>query len=97
MVGFCYLGRSFGIVAANRGVKVHGPYRLVRHPIYVAEFITTVGFLMSNFTPINLAISVVVTAFTLGRIHAEERVLSQTEEYRAYQAQVRWRLFRGLY
>ena len=28
-----YLGRSFGVVAANRGVVSSGPYRLVRHPI----------------------------------------------------------------
>lgn len=28
------LGRRFGIVAANRGICVAGPYRFVRHPIY---------------------------------------------------------------
>jgi hypothetical protein len=27
------LRRSFGVVAANRGVKVGGPYRIVRHPV----------------------------------------------------------------
>ena len=26
------LGRSFGLIAANRGIKVEGPYRIVRHP-----------------------------------------------------------------
>src|SRR5262249_50170605 len=30
------LGRSFGIVAANRGIQSHGPYRLVRHPTYAS-------------------------------------------------------------
>jgi len=29
------LGRSFGIVAADRGIVVGGPYRIVRHPIYL--------------------------------------------------------------
>ena len=28
------LGRRFGIVAANRGVRDLGPYRFVRHPMY---------------------------------------------------------------
>jgi len=96
-VGFLYLGRSFGIVAANRGVKVHGPYRLVRHPIYFAEFVTTIGFLMSNFTLLNLSVALVVGICQLARIQAEERVLSGSAEYRTYRSQVRWRLLPGLY
>jgi len=28
------LGRAFGIVVADRGVTVWGPYRMVRHPMY---------------------------------------------------------------
>src|SRR5580700_538831 len=28
------LRRSFGLVPANRGVKIGGPYRLLRHPMY---------------------------------------------------------------
>ena len=97
MVGFFYLGRSFGIVAANRGVKVHGPYRLIRHPIYFAEFITTFGFLMSNFTLLNLGIALLASACQFARIHAEERVLSGSAEYLAYRGQVRWRLLPGVY
>ena len=30
-----FLGRSFGMVAANRGVKDSGIYRFVRHPMYL--------------------------------------------------------------
>jgi hypothetical protein len=30
------LGRSFGIVATNRGIQTGGLYRIVRHPIYAA-------------------------------------------------------------
>ncbi len=28
------LGLSFGVVAANRGVKIGGPYSFIRHPMY---------------------------------------------------------------
>src|SRR5690242_17603923 len=34
------LGRSFGVIAANRGVKRVGPYRFVRHPMYAGYTIT---------------------------------------------------------
>ena len=97
MAGFFALGRSFGIVAANRGVKVSGPYRLLRHPIYFAEFVTSAGFLLANFTIVNAAVVAVVALCQVARIHAEERVLSQSAEYRAYTRQVHWRLLPGVY
>src|SRR2546428_504352 len=34
-----FLGRSFGLVPANRGLKLEGPYRLVRHPMYGAHLV----------------------------------------------------------
>jgi protein-S-isoprenylcysteine O-methyltransferase Ste14 len=30
------LGRSFGFVAADRGLVTRGPYALVRHPVYAS-------------------------------------------------------------
>ena len=44
------LGRSFGLMPANRGVVSTGLYRLVRHPIYMGYLITHVGFLAANPT-----------------------------------------------
>lgn len=96
-VGFCYLGRSFGVVAANRGLKVNGPYRLVRHPIYFAHFVTTSGFLVANFSGWNAALFAFFVACQVARIQAEERVLSDTADYAAYRARVRWRLLPGVF
>ena len=42
------LGRSFGIVAANRGVKTRGPYRFVRHPTYMGYLICYLGYVAEN-------------------------------------------------
>ena len=39
------LGRSFGLVPANRGVVVRGPYTFVRHPIYAGYLVTPRGVL----------------------------------------------------
>src|SRR5260370_2062449 len=46
-VGRLYMGRSFGLLPANRGVITTGPFRLVRHPIYLGLFILTVGYVMA--------------------------------------------------
>lgn len=92
-----FLGRSFGIVAADRGIVVGGPYRIVRHPIYLGYFVTHVGFLLANWSPRNLALYVVVYIFQISRILAEERILGEDESYRAYCQRVRFRLIPGVY
>jgi protein-S-isoprenylcysteine O-methyltransferase Ste14 len=97
VVSYAFLGRSFGIVAANRGLKVKGPYALVRHPVYAGHIVVLLGFIIANYRPLNLLIAAVVVACQLLRIQAEERVLRGTGDYRAYQARVRWRLLPGLY
>ena len=40
LYGKVCLARSFGLVAANRGVQRLGPYRVIRHPIYAGYVIT---------------------------------------------------------
>jgi protein-S-isoprenylcysteine O-methyltransferase Ste14 len=87
-----FLGRSFGIVAADRGIVVGGPYRIVRHPIYLGYFVTHVGFLLANGSPRNLALYIVAYFFQISRILAEERILREDESYRAYCRRVRYRL-----
>jgi protein-S-isoprenylcysteine O-methyltransferase Ste14 len=96
-IGFIYLGRSFGVVAANRGIKVRGPYRVVRHPIYVTHLITHTGFVLANFSPYNAALLAGMVLIQFLRIRAEERLLTQTGDYADYAARVRWRLVPGLY
>jgi protein-S-isoprenylcysteine O-methyltransferase Ste14 len=97
--GFCLhlsakltLRRSFGVVAANRGVKAGGPYRLVRHPMYAGYALTHVGFLLSGPTGWNLAIYGLTLALAVTRILAEERLLRRDPAYCALAAKVRYRL-----
>jgi protein-S-isoprenylcysteine O-methyltransferase Ste14 len=97
IVSFLTLGKSFGVVAANRGLKVHGPYRVVRHPIYLSHTVTQIGFLVANYHPLNFTILAAVWICQLLRIRAEERVLTETADYATYRGRVRWRLIPGLY
>ena len=96
-IGFLALGRSFGIVAANRGLTVRGPYRIVRHPIYFSHAITLSGFLLANPGWLNFAIVAIVGAGQIMRIMAEERVLRETGDYAEYAGRVRWRLIPGVF
>lgn len=91
------LCRSFGVVAANRGVKTAGVYGLVRHPMYMGYFVTHLGFLLTNPTTWNAAVYATWTACQLYRIQAEERVLSADLAYVAFARRIRYRLLPFVY
>lgn len=88
-----YLGRSFGLLPANRGIVNTGPYRYFRHPIYFGYLIGHIGFLLGSFSYWNLFILTVTYIFQCFRIIEEEKVLCRDEEYRVYTKEVRYRLF----
>jgi len=91
------LRRSFGVVAANRGVRTGGLYGLVRHPMYLGYFLTHLGFLLTNPVLWNAAVYVAWTACQLYRIRAEERVLSGDTAYEAFARRTRYRLVPFVY
>src|SRR6266545_3190015 len=67
-VSLATLGRSFGLVAANRGVKTRGPYRLVRHPAYAGYLVAYLGYVLENPSLVNVALLCLSTVFQLVRI-----------------------------
>jgi protein-S-isoprenylcysteine O-methyltransferase Ste14 len=91
------LRRSFGIVAADRGVKFGGPYAIVRHPMYLGYMITHVGFFLSVPSAWNLSVYALTWTLLIARIVQEERLLMRNDAYRAYAARVRYRLIPGLF
>jgi protein-S-isoprenylcysteine O-methyltransferase Ste14 len=91
------LGRCFGLLPAVRGIVTRGPYRVVRHPIYMGYLIAHIGFLATNFSLRNALVLVVLYAAQVWRMHREELTLSGDAQYVAYQHRVRWRLLPGIY
>lgn len=91
-----FLGRSFGIVPANRGVKQYGVYRVVRHPMYAGYIINQLGFVLLFFSLHNVMMYAVAwIAFWL-RAREEEKFLEQDVTYREYREKVRYRLIPGI-
>jgi len=91
------LWRSFGLVAANRGIKSSGPYRLVRHPMYLGYTITQVGFVLLNPVWTNFALYGSAFLLQILRLRAEEELLSRDPAYAAYMKATPYRLAPGIF
>lgn len=91
------LGRRFGVRPALRGLATTGPYRLVRHPMYLAYVIADVGYNMQEWNFGTALMVLAGWASLLYRIRAEERVLAGHPDWRTYAAAVRYRLLPGLW
>ena len=97
IAGKVTLGRSFGLMPANRGVVSSGVYRFVRHPIYLGYLVTHVAFLAATPSAWNIAALVAADAALLARAGCEEKTLAKDERYRAYQQVVRWKVCPGIF
>ncbi len=93
LAAYFSLGRSFGLIPADRGLKVGGLYAWARHPLYGAEMLFFASFLLANFTARNALLSAGLFLSLHLRALAEERLLGQDEAYRAYCRRVRARYF----
>jgi protein-S-isoprenylcysteine O-methyltransferase Ste14 len=91
------LGRAFGIVAANRGIRILGPYRFLRHPMYAGYTLMHIGFLLAAPSLTNSLVYATTLTIQVIRIFREERVLLQDAGYHVFAARVRYRLLPGVF
>jgi protein-S-isoprenylcysteine O-methyltransferase Ste14 len=97
IVGKITLGRSFGIVPANRGVVMRGPYMFVRHPIYTGYILTHVALLVAHPSVWNVTLLAIADTALVVRALIEERVLSGDAAYQSYCQRVVWHLVPGVF
>ncbi|MCK5641045.1 MAG: isoprenylcysteine carboxylmethyltransferase family protein [Gammaproteobacteria bacterium] len=104
LIGLCVhvaaklmLLRSFGLVAADRGVKSGGLYAVVRHPMYLGYLLTHIGYLLVAPSVWNVMVYLLAWLMMIARIYAEERVLDANPDYQAFKARVRYRLLPGIF
>jgi protein-S-isoprenylcysteine O-methyltransferase Ste14 len=84
------LGRCFGLFPEVRGLVLRGPYRLVRHPVYLGELVSALGLLLVKPHPLIVAVFAVFVALQYGRTIYEERALAAAypNDYPAYARRV---------
>ena len=90
------LGRSIGIIPANRGIVTRGAYRFVRHPLYTGLFVAMLAFVLRNYSPLTLLMASTIVMLVMVKSVVEERFLRADPEYAAYMQRVRRRWIPGI-
>ena len=97
VVVLAQLRGSFSIMAESRELVTTGVYRIVRHPLYLAEEIAAIGVAMQFFSPWTVLVLAVQIGFQLRRMRNEEVVLTASfPEYLAYRTRTA-RILPGIY
>ena len=107
-IGVLLIARSVSLIDAlelagirsTRAVaplQVTGPYRLVRHPVYLGWILALFG--AAHMTGDRLAFAAITTIYLLIAIPWEERSLVNTfgDEYERYKRQVKWKVVPFVY
>ncbi len=81
------LRSSFSLVPEARRLVTTGPYRWVRHPLYLGESMSGLGLILPGLSPLSAGVFAVYFAAQLTRMQLEERVLR--EEFPDYPAWAR--------
>ena len=104
LIGLCIqisakviLFRSFGIVAANRGIQISGPYRFARHPMYAGYVVAHFGYLVGWPSTHNIFLYTLALIIQMARLLREEELLMNDPAYREYAGRVRYRLLPGVF
>ena len=97
VIALSQLGRSFSVMAESRRLVTSGPYRFVRHPLYLTEGIAIIGLCIQYISLWTALLVALQIAFQLRRMNYEEAVLTaQFPEYATYSLTTA-RLIPGIY
>jgi protein-S-isoprenylcysteine O-methyltransferase Ste14 len=82
-----YLRTGFSLLPQARRLVTDGPYRYVRHPIYLGGLLITLGEVWLRFSPLVILLNLVFVAAQIVRLRQEEQILERVfpayKEYRA--------------
>lgn len=82
-----HLGRNLSVIAQARAVCGRGPYRFVRHPLYLGEIVSCLGLALAAGRAIAFCLWAVLVLMQAYRAVREEQVLLRAlPGYRDYRA-----------
>jgi protein-S-isoprenylcysteine O-methyltransferase Ste14 len=88
---------SFSIMAEARQLTTSGAYRIVRHPLYLAEEVATIGSVIQFFSIWTGVLLILQIACQIRRMSNEETVLTEVfPEYKSYKGTTA-RIIPGIY
>lgn len=91
------LGRCFGMMPEARGLVRRGPYRWIRHPIYLGEMVSALGLVVAATSVFILLLFAAFCAVQYWRAVLEEHALEEAfPEYADYRRRT-YRLLPGLH
>jgi protein-S-isoprenylcysteine O-methyltransferase Ste14 len=92
-----HLGRALSVLPQARTFVSSGPYRWVRHPLYLTEQVSSLGVMLQFAQPWAAIVFLAGLIMQCGRIVFEERIMSEAfPAYRTYAAATA-RLIPGVY
>ena len=81
------LGKSFSIIPQVRKLVVRGPYRLVRHPLYIGEIVSMLGLTLAGVSIPKILVFLLLVGCQVYRSLQEEKLLTAVfPEYADYAA-----------
>jgi protein-S-isoprenylcysteine O-methyltransferase Ste14 len=97
LVSLLAVGRFFGVRPALRGLVTNGPYKFIRHPMYLSYVLADIGYNLQEWNSVTVLLVLIGWASLVYRIRAEEQVLSEHAEWPVYAALARSRLVPGIW
>lgn len=86
VAGLFYLRGSFSVFTEVRDLVLEGPYRFIRHPIYVGQSLATIGFCLHSPSSLKIVLTIIFLVAQRFRAHIEEAKLAEYKpEYTSYQ------------
>jgi len=97
LVSLLAMGRRFGVRPALRSLVTKGPYKFIRHPMYLSYILADIGYNLQEWNLVTVLLVLLGWMSLVYRVYAEERILSGDPEWPAFVASVRYRLLPGLW
>lgn len=89
--GMWSLRRSFSITVEARSLVIGGPYRWIRHPIYLGEMLAAAAVTVWRFSWVSVSVLVLFVVLQLVRARMEEEKLVRNfPVYKEYAGKVWW-------